>query len=151
MPNIQEWLQQEPSPEEITINDDNSQTLGIDVVIKKLYKLDDGWRSQNFKQQWIPIGDADFLITSSLEIVTFYENRERVLVGAYTIQFSHYRDNKNIAGTLKSLCTINACIELGPQFGMNLNPKIKKLIPEKKEEYLDIDEQIKKQMNAAKK
>ena len=127
---LQDWLNQEPLPEEIKSNTDGSRYIPIEFIKPKLDVLcDKNWDTLIFRHEMINMPDRSLYCTGSVELCVVFSYgqdegvfyTERRLTGAATFDCQRYFPNTNFAAILLSLAIVNAAQNLGRFFGKHLN------------------------------
>ena len=140
---INTFLEQQPKPEEILVNEDGSQYIPIGIVENLLDAITDKtWGTRNFT---FDTHGGNGFFSASLELLFF----DRVLVGTITFHETDYDDNRDYAAIAASECIKNAAKRLGNRFGRSLNRIEKKQKAQKESVKLKPDAKIMQQYNYA--
>ena len=135
---LQGWLAQEPLPEEIRYNEDQSAYIPIEFIKPKLNYLSPDWCTRNFNHFYLPTPNGALICSASIEIEISYKvdirtdegksyipptfnTVKRTLSGTTTFDVQKYYPNQNWAAIALSLSIVSAAKEIGVFFGKNLN------------------------------
>lgn len=83
------------------------------------------WHTENYSSRIYKLQD-DLIVSASIEVILTGEGYRRRLVGATTFYASHYLPNTFFDAIAKSLAVVNACADLGNQFGRFLSSQERK-------------------------
>ena len=115
---LQDWLNQEPLPEEIKSNIDGSRYIPIEFIKTKLdYMTGSKWQTVNFSHSFIELPDRTLLCSGSVELIV----EGRTITGSATFDVQRYYPNMNWGAICQSLCIVNSAQNLGKVFGKYLN------------------------------
>ncbi len=136
---LEQWLNQEPLPEEIRTNVDGSRYIPIEFIKPKLSFLSSSWSTTNFQHSFPKMLNGKLFVSGSIELhISYYKDlrttegrkhiekailqkTERVISGAATFDIDDYYPNTHFAQTCLSLCIVAAAKEIGKFFGRDLN------------------------------
>ncbi len=169
---LQEWLNQEPAPEDIRTNEDGSFYIPIEIIKPKLDYLSSSWETKNFHHFFFQTEEQErngekfstLKVSGSVELIVAYVSMVpidlrnpqggkvskyivRTITGSATFDTQKYYGNPAWGQTCLSLCIVAAAKELGPTFGKNLN-KDRLTIPSIENEPKRPKKQILKAMDA---
>lgn len=117
-----DWLSEEPKPEEVKLNPDNSQYIPIGMLEQVLDTFD-RWGTSNFKFALLKTGGTIFA-SASISLDVWFDNQERHHTGASTFQILQNDVNTDYEATALSLALANAAKKLGKRFGRGLNNRL---------------------------
>jgi len=135
---LSEWINQDPYPEEIRYNEDQSAYIPIEFIKVKLDYLSPQWETRNFNHFFFPTPNGALICSASVEleisykvdirteegkqfIPPTYNTVKRTLSGTATFDVQKYYPNQNWAAIALSLSIVSAAKEIGPFFGKLLN------------------------------
>jgi len=130
---LQEWLAQEPLPEEIRYNEDGSSYIPIEYIKPKLDYFCPSWTTKNFNHFLFVAPNGNTFCSASVELFIEYQEYldggqcnliKRTITGSATFDVQRYYPNLNWGATALSLSIVSAAKELGLFFGKELNKEI---------------------------
>jgi hypothetical protein len=143
---MQKFLDAEPKPEEISLN--NGKTyLDIDVVKRKLNHLAEliggYWADSNFQYSYNLVNNA-YLISGSIQL-TIYNSEGKVFrsfSGGSNATIESFNDSNidQYVGSINSMALTFAARKLGASFGGNLYAKEKGNVDEYGEKFIQVKE-----------
>lgn len=120
----QEWIGQQPDPNDVTDSPEGGKQIPIDRLKPLLSELDPSWGTENFKWNYITLEDGVYC-NGSVELVLSYGGIKRRLTGAATFNIETYaRDstpNTHFVAIMLANCTKNAALNVGRRFGSEIN------------------------------
>jgi hypothetical protein len=133
---LQDWLKQDCPDTDIAYKD-GVKHIPIEVCERKLDHMQDRfqvvWCTENYKSSLYHFNN-EIWISASLELVIKWRDYgddsmfEKRIVGCATFRLSDMLPNHHLDATAKSLCVVNACSDLGEQFGRSFNKQQESIV-----------------------
>lgn len=127
---LADWLAQNPLPEEIRYNEDQSAYIPYEFIEPKLDYLSPTWGTENFNHFLFTTPDGRVLCSGGAELVIEYKEHlaggqcnivKRRITGGATFDTQRYFPNSHWGAICLSLCTVSAAKKIGRFFGKELN------------------------------
>ncbi len=117
-----DWIHEDVPEEEISVNEDGSVFIPIDIVLPLLDRYDPSWGTMDFKFSMISLAGKNY---ASGSLVLLFPEQKRRMVGAATVEILPDENGdinlNGLEATISSESIKNGSKRIGRRFGRYLN------------------------------